>query len=318
MQKTKKDEISNCAVGRDNSHGSCFSLDELHSIANDYNSTVKDGKKIKLWPTKKEMLLELKEKLTECSDQTCWPTLKFIKDHERLNDAFKPNGPAGQFDWLSTTEINECMERYMDIYPEFLFIGAVPIDIEDLSQFGVKTLDYDKLIKKGKTKIGIVYNLDEHYKSGSHWVSFFIDMKPNDEHDGKDRKKNVKKIYYSDSAAKPPDVRVKRLVKKLAEKWYAKDTGKKVELPVNSYMNEKEQNIVEQKYDIRFNKTQHQFGGSECGVYAINFIIRLLRGDDFDEIHKSRITDKEMNVCRKIYFNNYDNLIKNNNKVIIC
>jgi hypothetical protein len=301
MQK----EETICAIGRDNSNGSCFTLEELHIIAKNYNEQSKDNKKIKLWPTKKEMLLELKEKLTECSDQTCWPTLKFIKDHDTLNEAFKPNGPAGQFDWLSTTEINECMERYMDVYPDFLFVGAVPIDIEDLNQFGVKNLDYDKIAKKGKTKIGIVYNLDEHYKSGSHWVSFFIDTLN-------------KKIYYSDSAAKPPDARVKRLVKKIAEKWYSKDTGKKISLPIDSYMNEKEQNIVEKKYGIKFNKTQHQFGGSECGVYSINNIVRLLRGDDFDLIHKNRVTDKEMNVCRNEYFKNYGNIIKGGNKVNIC
>lgn len=296
--------ISNCAIGRDNSSDSCFTLEELHIIAKDYNESSKD-KKIKLWPTKKEMLLELKDKLTECSDQTCWPTLKFIKDNDALNDAFKPNGPAGQFDWLSTTEINECMERYMGIYPEFLFVGAVPIDIEDLKQFGVKNLDYDKVAKKGKTKVGIIYNLDEHYKSGSHWVSFYIDS-------------DNKKIYYSDSAAKPPDIRVKRLVKKIAEKWYSKDTGKKITLPVDSYMNEKEQNIVEKKYGIKFNKTQHQFGGSECGVYSINFIVRLLRGDEFDNIHKNRVTDKEINVCRNEYFKNYGNIIKGGSKVNIC
>lgn len=306
MQKRGKDDISNCAIGRDGSNESCFTLEELHSIANDYNNNVKNNKKIKLWPTKKEMISELKEKLTECTDQTCWPTLKFIKNNEALNEAFKPNGPAGQFDWLSTTEINECMERYMNIYPDFLFIGAVPIDIEDLDQFGVKTLDYDKLAKKkGITRIGIVYNLDEHYKSGSHWVSFFIDTKN-------------KKIYYSDSAAKPPDARVKRLVKKLAEKWWKEDGGKEVKLPLDSYMNEKEQNLVEKKYGIRFNKTQHQFGGSECGVYSINFIVRLLRGDEFDSIHKSRVTDKEINICRNEYFKNYNNVIKGNNKVNIC
>ena len=83
MQKGGKDESSNCAIGRDNSNGSCFSLEELHTIAKDYNQSTKD-KKIKLWPPKKEMLLELSEKLTECSDQTCWPTLKFIKNREEL------------------------------------------------------------------------------------------------------------------------------------------------------------------------------------------------------------------------------------------
>ena len=96
------------------------------------------------------------------------------------------------------------------------------------------------------------------------------------------------------------------------------DTNKKIDLPLDSYMNESGQNIVEQKYGIKYNTMQHQFGGSECGVYSINFIVRLLRGDQFDEINKSRNTDKEMNVCRKKYFSGYDNIIKDNNKMTIC
>jgi hypothetical protein len=294
-----------CAIGRDESDGSCFTLKELHSIASDYNK--KNSKdKIKLLDSKEDMVNELTKLLKkECSDQICWTTLKFVNNQQDLQDAFKPNGPAGQYDWLSTTEINEGMERYMDLYPEFLFIGAVPIDIEDLEQFGVKNLNYNKLAKKGKTKIGIVYNLDEHYKSGSHWVSFYIDTEN-------------KKIYYSDSAGRPPEKRIKRLVKKLSEEWYQKDVGKKIDLPLNSYMNESGQNIVEQKYDIKFNQTQHQYGGSECGIYAMNFIIRLVRNDKFEDIHESRITDKEMNQCRKIYFNGYDNIIKDKGKINIC
>ncbi len=300
--KAVKDNLqTQCSINREFSDGSCFSLQELHEIANDYNNKYND--KIQLFNTKKEMVQELESKLkSNCSDQTCWATLKFVKNNEDLQLAFKPKGPAGQYDWLSTTEINECMERFMKIYPNYLFVGAVPIDIEDLDQFGVGSLNYDKLQKKNFTNIGIIYNLDEHYKSGSHWVSFFMDLKN-------------KRIYYSDSAGKPPEQRVKKLVKKLAEKFYFQDTGKKISLPIDSYMNEQGPNILEQKYDIKFNKTQHQYGGSECGVYSINLQARLLRGDQFEDINNSRIPDKVMNVCRKHYFTGY-NYIKNQDKNI--
>jgi hypothetical protein len=97
------------------------------------------------------------------------------------------------------------------------------------------------------------------------------------------------------------------LVKKLAEKWYKIDTGKKIELPVESYMNESAgQNAIEQKYGILFNKTQHQFGGSECGIYSLNFIIRLLNGSNFDTIIKEKLDDDVVNQCREIYFNNQE------------
>jgi hypothetical protein len=305
---------NNCAINRDFNNNSCFTLQELHSIANDYNDKYND--KIKLSPSKSEMVSTLTDKLTQfCPDQTCWATLKFLKnnDNNEYNMAFKPKGPGGQFEWLSTTEINECMERFMNIYPHFLFIGAVPMDIEDLDEFGVKSLNYDKLVNIGKTTVAIIYNLDEHYKPGSHWVAFYIDLKK-------------KQIYYSDSAGKPPEKRIKRLVKKIAEKFYFDDTGKKMSLPIESYMNSNNAdnsksntlNALEQKYDIRYNKIQHQFGGSECGVYSINFITRLLRGDTFDEIHNRRLPDKKINVCRKTYFSGYDNVIKNNDVENIC
>lgn len=297
---------NNCAINRDFTNNSCFTLDELHKIANDYNDKYND--KIKLSPSKSDMVNSLTNKLSQfCPDQTCWATLKFLKnnDNNELDMAFKAKGPGGQFEWLSTTEINDCMERFMATYPHFLFIGAVPMDIEDLDEFGVKSLDYDKLVSIGKTIVAIIFNLDEHYKPGSHWVAFYIDFKK-------------KQIYYSDSAGKPPEKRIKRLVKKIAEKFYFDDTGKKMSLPVESYMNKNNPNAIEQKYNINFNTIQHQFGSSECGVYSINFITRLLRGDTFEEIHNKRLADKEMNVCRKTYFSGYDKSIKNDDVNNIC
>jgi hypothetical protein len=83
-------------------------------------------------------------------------------------------------------------------------------------------------------------------------------------------------------------------------------------------MSTKGKNKLEQIYDIRFNRVQHQYGASECGVYSINFIVRLLRGDSFDTIHGGRIPDENINVCRKKYFNGYDKKIKLNDNQNIC
>ena len=63
-------------------------------------------------------------------------------------------------------------------------------------------------------------------------------------------------------------------------------------------INKKNQN----DFDIRINKIQHQEGDSECGVYSMNFIIRLLRGETFDEITNNITKDKNMMECRKSYF----------------
>ena len=57
-------------------------------------------------------------------------------------------------------------------------------------------------------------------------------------------------------------------------------------------------------FDIRNNSIQHQKKNTECGVYSINFIIRLANGETFDDITKKITRDDDMNDCRTQYFNN--------------
>ena len=74
------------------------------------------------------------------------------------------------------------MKQYERYYKNFLFIGPSPIDFdaklvdnecvwEELCKFDLK-----KIIAKNKNKLGLIFNLDPHYKSGSHWVSMFINI----------------------------------------------------------------------------------------------------------------------------------------------
>ena len=55
-------------------------------------------------------------------------------------------------------------------------------------------------------------------------------------------------------------------------------------------------------FDIKFNNIQHQFKNSECGVYSINFIIRLANGESFDSITQNITKDDQLNLCRQVYF----------------
>jgi hypothetical protein len=83
LQKAGKQVNESCAVGHDYTEGSCFTLSELHEIAKNYNDSHKD--QIKIYPSKKEMIVELESKLkSSCSDQTCWATLKFIKNNYEI------------------------------------------------------------------------------------------------------------------------------------------------------------------------------------------------------------------------------------------
>ena len=53
---------------------------------------------------------------------------------------------------------------------------------------------------------------------------------------------------------------------------------------------------------IKYNTFKHQFKNSECGVYSINFILRLLKGEKFKKITEEITLDDDINKCREVYF----------------
>ena len=76
-------------------------------------------------------------------------------------------------------------------------------------------------------------------------------------------------------------------------------------LNINNFINNNKKYIKNiDEFDINYNNIRHQFGGSECGVYSINFILRLLKGEEFNGIIKNITLDDEVNKCRKVYFQN--------------
>ena len=62
------------------------------------------------------------------------------------NNIFRPEGPQGKFEWLSTIDINQVLKQYEEKYADFLFLGAVPIDFDDLSPLNVSFLRKKSLI----------------------------------------------------------------------------------------------------------------------------------------------------------------------------
>jgi hypothetical protein len=228
---------------------------------------------------KQTLIKELTKRLNMCNDQLCWFDQKFASKIEKIyknakKEYFRPTGPQGKFTWLNTININEVLEQYEKKHPEFKFLGAVPADFDSLNYYNFKKKDILDLVDKGKTKFGIVFNLDNHDQSGSHWTSAYADVKNG-------------LIYYSDSYASPPDSRFCKLLRRFAQ------------ISIEKF------NIDRKILDVNYNSDmRHQYGGSECGMYSINFIIRLLEGDSFAKITSKRITDERINKYREIYFNN--------------
>lgn len=292
-------EDKKCAPSKFHSDGSCFTLDQLKKMAISYNKFLEEkhfeGNEIIVDNNKRNLVLQLTNRLEKkCNDQLCWLKQKFVKalkDEDLFKNTFRPIGPEGRFDWLNTTQINEVMAQYEAKYPDFKFFGALPIDFDDLPFLNIRNIDFDNLSKK-KKKLGFVFNLDEHWKSGSHWVALYSDL-------------SKSQVYFFDSYGKRPEKRIRNLVKRIS-KWCHLNNKCKDSCSITddsvSYMRRDLKNKIENEIDVEYNRNRHQYKNSECGVYSLNFILRLLNGNSFNEITESKVLDDEINECRDVYF----------------
>lgn len=282
--KNKGDQ--KCAPDKTLKNGSCVEVDVLIAMARSYNKEY-PTKRINLnnkldtlnpHKYKRYLVKQFNDKLSDiCDTQRCWVKQKFVKKmkkymiHQLKRNTFRPSGPTGRFDWLNTYNIDNVMEQYEHKYDDFKYFGAVPIDFQDLPQLEISKFDLNNLYNDGIRRIGVIFNLDEHYKSGSHWVSLYIDF-------------NKKNVYYSDSYGFRPEKRIRKFMRNVA-------------------------NQIKTKFGhvhMEYNRIRHQYSSSECGIYSINFIVRLLKNDSFKQLTSKRLTDEQINKCREVYFNNVD------------
>lgn len=272
-----------CAPSKKFEDGSCLTLDLLVLVAKAYNmynneNQIKLETNLNKKEYKKYLVKEIENKLSNiCTDQKCWIKQKFIKQlkenvqNELKTNTFRPDGPKGKFTWLNTVNINEVMSQYELIHSDFKFLGAVPVDFADLYSLNINLDSLTKFVEEGKTRLGIIFNLDEHYKSGSHWVAAYTDIKKC-------------KVYFFDSVGEPPERRINDL------------------LNIFETLCKKYNNNSSLEFKRKINQQKHQYKGTECGVYSINFILRLLKGDTFERIEADKVPDNTINKCRDVYF----------------
>jgi hypothetical protein len=170
--------------------------------------------------------------------------------------------------WLDSYNIEDVMNQYEKANPKFEFIGPVPIDFDSEDNWGrcivneLCKLNVEDMKKKGKTKIGIIFNLDPHDEPGSHWVCAFVDIEGSS-------------AYYFDSYGFKPEKEIQVFLARM-----------------------KSQGIEH----IYYNDIRHQKKGSECGMYCLFTIICLLRGRSFYDICTHVTDDDTMNKFRDILF----------------
>jgi hypothetical protein len=296
-----KEKDKRCAPSKQFKDGSCFTKGALQKIGNAYNQKLANkSMHINTNASKEELVKQIADVLkNKCNDQVCWlrdNIIKNLNDDDILNNTFRPEGPSGQYEWLSTIDINDVLEQYHNKYNNFIFLGAVPYDFIELPILELYNHDlFNKYELQGKTKIGIVINLDKHNMPGSHWVALYTDL-------------NKKQVYFFDSVGKKPGKLIRKFINRIVKYLY-----KKINPHDTLEINEVLHSIKNKNYkvinklnniDIRYNYIQHQFDNSECGIYSMNFIINLLEGKTFDDIINNITKDEAMNRMRKVYFNN--------------
>jgi len=270
--------MSHCAPGSKGDSVSCFSRPTLVKMARALNQTAKNenAKRIPVSGNKKVIWSGIRKRLANrCSSEVCWVDQKFAKslnDPELNIETFRPKMPSewkrNPRTWLTTTDIDEVMKQYERQYPDFLFFGPVPSDCPNGFSCELSNFDPVRLMKGGKRRVGIVYNLDKHYEPGSHWVAVFMDM-------GKH-----KDISYYDSYGQPPPENIKAFLKSTQAKL--KKSGTKMKL--------------------HYNRRRHQYGGSECGVYSMHYLIQRLKGKNMRQAVEKKIPDRIMEQMRKYLY----------------
>ncbi len=263
----------------DNLRFTCFTSRGLHRLRDVWNMRHSDLKITsndprKIWDSLRKYMR------SSCDNEMCWLRQQCIKhgvDRSMLT-SFAPLAPnewkKKPFDWLSSLEIQGVMRQWEKARSDFAFIGPSPINYdehvlfdecvwEELCKFSLR-----QYIKRGKTKIGIIFNLDTHRRNGSHWVALFIDTKKGT-------------ICYFDSYGEKIPKRITKFI----------DTVKE------------QSGALGKKYELCTMKRRHQYSESECGMYCLYFIIELIKGRSWKSFEKRRISDKHMRKLRKIYFN---------------
>ena len=293
LSKNKKITQSNIKLIKSATSESCFTLEALRKIATKWNETqpqmkiefdtITQGKT--LWNAINNVMKY------KCNDEVCWLKQEFIKDSslaKELLKNFKPFMPKkwreNPREWLNTIDIRDVMNQYEMKYPSFEFIGPVPMDFDTKLGFGECVVDelckinLSDLMSKGKSKIGVIFNLDKHTQSGSHWVAMHCDTNINN---SKGTEKKQGEICYWDSYGIEPNLEVVVLMNKL--KKQGENLGNKL--------------------TIKINKNRHQYKNSECGMYCIYFITSLLDGKTFENVVQKIVDDDTMNGKRADFFN---------------
>lgn len=177
--------------------------------------------------------------------------------------------------WLDNFNIMHVMKQYEESFSWFKFLGVFPIDFSAPDPYSPEKKCLHKELcelslrdeyNKGTRGIGMVFNLDPHYKGGSHWVGLYINIK------------DIRKPYvdYFDSYGYATPPLIARFMRAFKLQIKTCQLGR--------------------------NARRFQFGQSECGMFSMYFLICMIHGISFKDFCKDSVSDDFMLQLRKILF----------------
>lgn len=282
--KNIKKQTLKCAPKSSSNDFSCYSNSHLFELKKAWNKSkklkIKTNNPKEIW---KFLHNQYKDK---CGKESCWIKEAEIPDKfkkKMIKTAFAPKAPnewkTNPNTWLSSTDIIKVMEQYERAYPHYRFIGPSPIDFDKKLAFNqcvwndLCNIDVSQLLQNKKKVVGMIFNLDPHYKDGSHWVAMYFNT-------------DTGELYYFDSVGDKIPHQINRLRQSIQEQ--------------SKNLN------IKTKFDELYPKVEHQMRNTECGMYCLYFLIMMLTKEKTWKHFKSskkRITDEEMEKFRKVFFN---------------
>ena len=242
-------------------------VENLRRVFNKENprTTIRAGEPDRVWKNIQARLHEKCDNSAEC-------IITSLLSKPKAPDSWRSNPE----EWLSSTDIDAVEKQYQKVFPEYFYVGTVPIDFGAKSDTGkclvdsLCSLDIKAVYNKGYRQIGIVFNTDTSTGPGEHWIALFCDIRPELE---------FPRITYFDSYAEKPEKEIVALMKRWSESW---DATKVHQKPMK----------------VTYNKTRHQYQDSECGMYCLYFHLCCLIGSPM----KSRIPDQVVRGFRGLIF----------------
>ena len=272
---------------------SCFTPQTLIKLRDMYN--INTTNKITTDNPREIWKLLHKYKPQNCQKDKCWiqsiihdNTTKIKLEALLFPPTYPEEWKKNPNTWLSNFDILDVLKQYEQTYSHFVFIGPSPIDFDVIQNDkscvcnNLCHFSLNDIRKKHVTKIGIIFNLDPHTSSGSHWVSLFIDLQDHF-------------IFYFDSTGDLIPSQIRKFVRTVVLQNKILGLSK-----LTFYQND---------------EMEHQLGNTECGMYSLYFIISMLLREKSDGTKMTkkevislflgkhgRIRDKQVESLRTVYF----------------